>query len=86
MLIRAGNVNRFPKTIYVGGSTNGTTWTLVNSQFAGAAQADADTPTIFTVSNSGYYTYYRFIINQTNGGNVVNLRQVNMTGNVLSAI
>lgn len=79
------NDNRYPKTWVVAGSTNGTTWTKVDSQNLTTNPTATDSGKVLhtwvispvpTVN----YTYYRFIFQSLFGGVIVNLDQIKMIG------
>lgn len=56
-----GYYRRTPYTWKLGGSTNGTTWTLIDARTAVSYTAYNQTPSPFIVSNPVSYAYYIFI-------------------------
>lgn len=62
---------RSPKTFKLAGSNDGTTWTLVDTQTGVTSWVGSQTSLTFTPSaQSTAFTYYRLIVNATNGADL----------------
>jgi hypothetical protein len=57
---------RAPKILYIFGSTDGTSWTLVDTITTAVTNNNEYS---YTVANTTKYTYYRFLANKVTGGN-----------------
>lgn len=57
------NVGRSPKSLYILGSTNGSTWTLVQIVTNSLMTQGTPTEYSYTVTNTNKYQYYRFVAN-----------------------
>lgn len=64
--------SRDPKAWQVLGSSNGTDWTVVDSQ-SGQSFADRKVTNTYTASNPGSYLYYKLNITENNGTNSTQL-------------
>jgi hypothetical protein len=61
--------SRMPYTWYIGGSNDGSTWTLVDSQTGYTSWVNSpQTLSTFTTTNTTAYTYYRLVITAINSG------------------
>jgi F5/8 type C domain len=74
---RAGiDINQAPRTWTFQGSTDGTTWTTLDSQTGIAFQAGV--PQTFAFTNSTAFTYYRIYVTATNGSNSAGLAELTL--------
>ena len=71
MYTRSNSLTRGPNTFKLAGSTNGTTWTLVDTQ-TGITSWTASGNT-FTCASPGSYSYYRLVVNTNNGGQFLSI-------------
>jgi Concanavalin A-like lectin/glucanases superfamily len=74
-------LDRAPLTFYIGGSNDGTTWTLIDSR-TGLSWGTTDTKG-FYVNNTNAYTYYRIVINAVatpNNGSYASIGQWDLYG------
>jgi hypothetical protein len=60
--------SRAPVDFKIAGSTNGTNWTLVDTQTAITSWLSSTTNLTFTPSNPSSFTYYRLCVNKCGGG------------------
>jgi hypothetical protein len=74
---RDGQNSTAPTAWWIAGSTNGSTWTLIDSQTGIAWQTNLQTIT-FTPATPGTYSYYRIIINAVNGNNYASMTAFNI--------
>lgn len=66
--VRAGN------TWVVGGSTNGTDWTLLDSRFNVSWNAQGETKTFTVLNNSTAFSYYRMLVSVVGNPSATNYR------------
>lgn len=70
MYTRSYSLTRGPNTFKLAGSTDGTTWTLVDTQTGISWTASGNT---FTCASPGSYSYYRLVVNTNNGGQFLSI-------------
>ena len=77
------SVGRTPVIFYLGGSLDGTTWTLLDSENTATTGGSANR---FTVSTAQFFNYYRLVVNTIQTSNdgylALNRFQLNTTSNV----
>jgi len=79
----AATDTNYPQIWYVAGSTNGTTWSLVDSQSLTTNPTTGQTIVTgfnYNVVSPSPYSYYRLIVNRLFGGTSLQLSQFNLSG------
>jgi hypothetical protein len=71
---------RYPNTMYLAGSNDGTTWTLLDSQ---SGLSWSTTTLVFTVNSTTSYSYYRLIVNSIMAlnGTYLSIQEMKFYGN-----
>lgn len=77
--IRTRGNDGVPKAWYIVGSTNGTTWTVIDNQTNGIVTTNTTTYNGFNTPTTAY-SYYRMIIYQNNGSTYSSLIRFDLNG------